>query len=335
MADETLPQTKDVQKLQVYQGSVPSYLGAVDHAAFIAGLRVTRRVSICGASYPVIYSFYSGSAEQIQAFSIVRHPTEVRFPKNIKRPSNLDTYFIGPDEGHAKLYRTADNSFAVRIRCEIPDASLDGDGIETYEFERESRFFRRVAIGSLEALIARRIAPPERFPPVDQVSGEQEDERTEWGEHNGCLYMLRKVFRLFDGRWAYVEYPAQIEEHSRKLAEAQQPRKLPTVAEWLEHKETFVRAVVESQLADNGASEFQEHGLRYVADPKEMQEIQDALQLIAQRIRNVRVSVQKLAQSNPQARPSIPAESDENFQRFIRKAIGANQDGSNDGGAHT
>lgn len=324
--DPDRPQTKYAQRLTPYEGPVPSYIEAREEIARRAGLSFKR---LSGDAYHRLVSVYAGTKDQITACEFVASPEHLHWPAGTRVPSSVQFIRLAPDgEASGNLHRIPGDRFSIQIREPLPveSAQLSG-GIERYRFKNPYSE-REIFIGAKDQLINGGFTERRMFPDDSTETGRLTNGLEDNLSIGGHYLRLLETARLSDGKFAVICHLDNM-ARARELKEQRDKEARSDVTspeEWLERKEDFICQVVRGWLLGAPAQIETKSGFRYSINGAHAQDIIQAIEAAAQRIRDLPVKVEKIMtdEDNGTARDRVSAAStDALFQRFIGRAVGA------------
>lgn len=324
--DPDRPQTKYAQRLTPYEGPVPSYIEEREHMARRAGLSCRR---LSGDTYCDLVSAYAGTRDQIEACDFIASPKYLRWPNGVRVPSSVQLVRLAPDgEWKSSLFRISDDRFAIEFKENLPIESKQLPGaIEHYRFK--SRYNEReIFIGTKDQLIKGKFADQRMFPDDSTETGRCTNGLRDEERFGHRCFCVQETSLLSDGKFALIRYPdemAQVRELKKQREEAMRSD-WTSPEKWLESIEDFICHVARTLLLGKAAQTKTKSGFRYSINVAHSQDIIQAIEVAAQRIRDLPVKVEKIVaeEGNEADRDRVSAASmDALFQRFIGHAVGA------------
>lgn len=329
--DLSIPQTKQAQSLTTYNGPVPSYVLDLERLGAEAGLSVRRVWDRKSAYRDSFRLFFSGTRKQASEFSIFDRPERITWPSTLRLPTKADIRNVAPQArlpywDWARIHRVADDRYLIEVSMDIPTKmEWIGRDVERLEFKDGHDDLHIVYVGPSEALIKAGVVSPSFFPDEFAEDGQPKDWVSEEVRIGGYTGITRSLLRLSNGKWSYAENQSWIEKAEGAKAKERRWR-TPSPEEWLEQREDMICAYTRTILVQFAESDLEDLGVRYSAD---FREIVDAIEVAAQRIRDLKVTVQPLDSKqpvrdnmNPELRDAASAAaSDKALQSFLKQTL--------------
>lgn len=292
-------------------GLIPRYVRIVNAVAEGAGLTVTT-VTEEREDGSYIVAIWRGTSEQFRATGLLQ--------PSYRLPLNEGAWDGGCIDGRVKVCNGT-----IEARAEFgwqPDRLERQSDIEVGRYSDGIEYH-----GSTEALTAAGICTSKQFPRQKRArrSRNCDGSEREWRTYrypDGSIAHFMESAESQQNRRA--EWEAQMGKYNQRGARKGEPSDYASPAEWLEQKEDYVCHAVRAILSEDLASVETKSGLRFTANTARLAEIANAIETLAQQIRDVPVKVERLErESTPEAREQTAmASTDKLFQHFMLQAQG-------------